>query len=40
MEAAHFSAALRALTTAEEELKSAGEPLAAMKVGAILRGLK
>jgi hypothetical protein len=38
-QATRFTAAKRALALAEAELKAAGEGLAAMRVGAVLRGL-
>lgn len=40
MKAAQLSAAIRALTQAESDLRAAGQNLAAMRIGSIIRGLK
>lgn len=40
MKAAQLAAAKRALASAESDLRAAGQNLAAMKIGAVLRGLK
>jgi hypothetical protein len=40
VEAVNLASALRRLSLAEAELFAAGEVMAAMRVGAVLRGLK